>query len=164
MTTLDEFVAQTFPLEPAPQSASLQPTGQAVSYIVASGGLWRRISLDWIDALLPICTDERLHLPYGKLQPFVNLHVPAPELAFWKRFLQEARGVSPMECAAALIWNTSSRCWRFAMREPVSASSDRIDYREVAVKDDEILLVDIHSHGCHPAFFPNKTIRTITAA
>lgn len=150
---INEFVASNFPLQAAPNEGAVSDSEANISYLAARDGLWRRVQLPWVRSILPVATSSHINVPYGALQPAVDLLVPAPDRELWRHFVSQAKAAMPHECASALLWNTESRTWRYATREPVSASVGHIVYREVDIGDNEILVVDIHSHGASPAFF-----------
>ena len=59
----------------------------------------------------------------------------------------------PNEVAAAMVWNSTLDEWRLAARESITANGGYVSYREVELQDGEELIVDLHSHGHHPAYF-----------
>lgn len=149
----DSFIASMFPLGPALMDGAQQEFHEGVSYLAACDGLWRSVRLPWINSLLPVATAPAVNVPYGRLHESVQVLVPAPDRSIWSEFLATAKAAMPSECAAALLWNTETKAWRYAVRRAISASHGHIDYQEVQVFEDEILVVDIHSHARHPAFF-----------
>lgn len=153
MSNLDEAILTSFPVVAVPPSGNL-PAAETdgIRYLVAKCGLWREINLPWIRVLRPFAGPVEGALPYGALQPIINLRCGPLPMELVREFVVGAREAAPVECAAALVW-TESGNWRLAWRQARSASSSHIDYNEVKLEDGEHLVVDIHSHGNHGAFF-----------
>ncbi len=150
---IDQAILQAFPLLAAPVNGIMpQASCDGMRYVAAKDGVWREVTLPWIKVCHKVA-DSVLDLPYGGLEGCIDYQCgPVPRESI-RQFVQEARAAAPNEIAAALIWNQVSNEWRYARRQELSASPDRIDYVEVRIGEDEHLVVDIHSHGWAPAFF-----------
>jgi PRTRC genetic system protein A len=148
---------ETFPVAIAPHEGALSdPTKAGMRYVLASDGVYREISTCWM-------VRRKLHgpcrLPYGDLQESLTFLMEAPPLELWKEFLAQARQALPNECAGLMIWNQTSQQWRLEMRIAHLASKVRIDYIEARLDDDEVGVVDIHSHGVLRAGFSQRDNR-----
>jgi len=129
-------------------------------FLLAEGGLYleaRRPWLHFIHCVAPQAPDVRI--PYG---PLANSF----ELAFGRlgttlQLLQEFAGYatseSPLEAAACLIWNHKTNLWAIKYPEIIgTATSGSISYKQVPLDEDESMVVDLHSHGAHSAFFSEQ--------
>lgn len=128
-----------------------------VRYLVTGQGLWRETRTAWLHAALPVSdAQEGLMLPFGRTPAMATLLISAPPLRLWRQFVATARSVAPLEAAAAMLYDTSTATWRLADRTPLQATNDRVTYKEVQVGSTEVLVVDVHSHGHHEAFFSSE--------
>lgn len=151
---VDDFIAQQFPVHPVPSNGCITPTASdGVRYHVASNGLWREISLSWLHCMLPVATQEGLRIPYGLPRLAAELRLPVPGRSIWREFVELAKAAMPNECAGLIVWNVDTQSWRFETRRALSATSEFISYEEPHLGASDIKVVDLHSHGQHPAFF-----------
>lgn len=150
---MDSMIQQAFPLRMATTETPLPfQASVPVSYAVARDGLWQDLSSDWL-GLRHLVAPSAVNLPYGQLKPFVDWRCSFPPIAIWQEFAEQARLAMPNECAAMFVWNPATNAWRLAMREALSASPTRVDYRNPSLDPGEIPVIDIHSHGRSPAGF-----------
>lgn len=155
MNNMDEAILRAFPLVAVPSAEPLQlHTQPGIRYLVGKSGLMREINLPWIRLVHPVATcDPDCQLPYGDIPSSIELRcaeVP-PELI--RRFAADARAAMPNEIAAAMIWNATVDTWRYEVRKTRVATESYVAFDEVRLEDDEHLVLDIHSHGLHGAFF-----------
>ena len=97
--------------------------------------------------------------PYGELQESVRMTCNDPPVSVWSEFMAHARDQYPNEAAGLVLWNPVSRTWRLALRQATFVSPSRIDYVEPTQDDDEIAVIDVHSHGRHQAGFSGRDDR-----
>lgn len=71
-------------------------------------------------------------------------------------FVEQARVALPNEAAALLAINTLNGVWTLYARQPSLVTPDRIDYIEPTLDENEVAVVDIHSHGRYRAFFSRR--------
>jgi len=160
MNDLNEMILAAYPLSMASCDGPFEEmVSDGCRYIAANNGLWREIRSDFIHCLLPIAVRKGLTIPYGELQPFVNVLVPTVPGEMWLEFKQAAIAAMPNECAGGILFNKKLKTWRMCMRESISASPVRVNYKEIKLHQDEILVVDIHSHGHLDAFFSDMDDR-----
>jgi PRTRC genetic system protein A len=153
MSLTDEAILKTFPLLAVPASGCPAPAAASgTRYLVAHNGLWREISLPWVLVRHQIASSV-LQLPYGALCAEVEFRCGPVPLALLGAFGGEARAHAPQEVAGAFLWNAASRRWKYASRPVRCAGDSHVAYDEVRLAQDEHLVVDVHSHGHHPAFF-----------
>ncbi len=147
----DRAVQMNFPVCVAPQTASVSsPEKNGTRFILARDGVYRELSTDWMVRTKRHAT---CCLPYGEQSESLQFLIAAPPDELWRAFVQEARNVFPNECAGWFVWNPINMKWRMVMRQAISASSNRIDFQEPTLGEDEVAVVDIHSHGPHRAYF-----------
>lgn len=157
MTTLDQSVLETFPVAIAPHEGHLEPANKpGIRNILAAGGVIREISTFWMvrRKLQGPCS-----LPYGALQESVEFLVDAPPVQLWKDFVEVARQALPNESAGLMVWNQQRHQWRLELRQPLLVSRARIDYMEPELDEDDVGVVDIHSHGHFGAGFSARDDR-----
>jgi PRTRC genetic system protein A len=151
--TVDDAILQAFPLLATPVSGQLPDAKQdGMRFAAAKDGVWREITLPWIRVRHRI-SETGVAMPYGELQPAIDFRCGAVPIDLVRQFAADARSALPNEIAAAFIWNSATDGWRYARRAATFASADRIEYREIRLEDEEQLVVDVHSHGNHPASF-----------
>jgi PRTRC genetic system protein A len=156
MSAMDDAILTTFPLVAVPPSGNLPPAqADGIRYLVAKSGLWQEINLPWIRVVRAFTGPGESPLPYGELQPVIDLRCGPLPMDLVREFIAGAREAAPLECAAALVWSEDGS-WRLAWRQARSAGSGHIDYNEVTLADGEHLVVDMHSHGHHGAFFSRQ--------
>ena len=150
---MDAMVLNNFPVVVAKHSQHIEePAVHRQRYIVGRQGLYREVSTPWLlSRALVAATD--MPTPYGEVEQVATLKCVSPPADLWREFIAYAKTVSPVECAGLMIWNVNTGCWRLAIREVTHASSDRVDYMEPTLVDDEIAVVDVHSHGLYSAYF-----------
>lgn len=160
---MDAFTQSTFPLLAASHSGELVRTeSHGTRYIVGNDGLYWELHTPWLytvqRATMPLGTFgiNGRQTPYGKLEPVVEMSFGCPPRYLWADFLQYARAAMPNEAAALLVWNKVAGTWRLASRPATAASAVRIDYVNPQLADDEVAVIDVHSHGDMPAFFSHE--------
>lgn len=153
MTYMDEAVLKAFPLLPASASGKQQPAhAYGTRYLVGRHGVSREITLPWIRAC-QLVAPSALDLPYGVVVDAVEFCCSPIPATLVREFVADAKQAQPLEIAAVFLWNEADDSWRYARREATTSSGDHINYEEVRPGDGEHLVVDVHSHGVHAAFF-----------
>lgn len=153
---MDDFIVSQFPLVAAGRAGVPKAEKHGIRYVAARDGLWREVSVPWMRCLLPHVVHEGANTPYAPLQPKVEINVAPPAPALWAELFAYAKSAMPNECAAVMVLNTCSGAWRFAPRKSMSASGDHVDYEEPALGEDELVVVDLHSHASHGAWFSDQ--------
>ncbi len=157
--TIDETIQNMFPTLAMPREGGLPPASKSgTRYIVARDGLWREVSLPWVTVVHKISNSD-FSLPYGAIEESISIKCGAIPAHIRSKFVQDAKAAMPNEMAAAVIWNSKDQSWRYELRENTSATVAHVDYREVQLRDDEFLVLDLHSHGTFEAFFSNEDDR-----
>ena len=154
---LERMIAGNFPLINAPHGEQIAPPEKfGMRYVVGDTGLFREVTTPWLYSIQQIAKVDGQPTPYGRCTPKVTLRCGNPPAELWKSFRVEAEKAMPNECAGAFVWNHTAKTWRFAMREASMANPGWVDYQEVECGEDEVIVVDIHSHGTYPAFFSSQ--------
>lgn len=154
---LDTALLRAVPTVVAPANCEfhpLQDNGHRI--VLAADGVYLEARRSWLHILHRLAPITGVHLPYGQVQPKVELAFGplGGAMAQLQEFAEHARAAAPIEAAASIIWNSSTRLWRIAYPETIGeASAARIEYRHVDLADDEHLVIDLHSHGHGAAFF-----------
>lgn len=153
---MDAMNMANFPVVVAKHSQRLEPaTSFGQRYILGRQGLYREVSTPWLHSRA-LTAAPRMPTPFGDVQEVAVLKCGSPPGILWMDFIQHAREQSPNECAGLMIWNTLTHDWRLAIREPKMATPDAIDYTEPPLSEDEVAVLDVHSHGKHGAFFSRQ--------
>ena len=156
MNTIDAALHAAFPIVAVPASGPLPlPQASGTRYLVGRHGLSRELSLPWI-RVCELVAPSALTLPYGQVDDAVEFRCgPVPERVL-REFTYHARRALPHEAAGVLLWNDRADSWRYLERPTRDASAAHVVYEEVRPQQDEHLVVDLHSHGCHSAFFSSE--------
>lgn len=150
----DNVVLEAFPLLAVPSSGTVPANSRnGLRYLVARDGLYKEVTTPWLRAVLPCSPAVLGTTPYGPLVPGVELTCGTLPLDLIREFTAHARGALPNETTAVLAWNWARGSWRLVHREEESASRARVVYREARLEEEEVLVVDLHSHGDEDAFF-----------
>ena len=148
---IDEMMRNSFPVLCAPIEEELPiATKDGVRYVLASDGLWQGIESDWLSFMHRLSTAS---LPFGKVHDIREWKCSFPNISLWKQFLGEARQAMPNETAGLIVWNSVLDSWRLVMRVLSNASSGSVCYANPELGQDEVPVIDIHSHGAFGAFF-----------
>jgi len=156
MSRLDEAILKTFPLLAAPGEGN-PPEAQAYGtrFLAANDGVWREINLPWI-RIRHRLAPSLLPMPYGSVGGALELRCGPLPVEMVQAFNREARAAAPLEIAGAFLWDRESGQWRYGRRVALQQTHSYIQYEEVALGEDESLVVDVHSHGHHRAFFSRE--------
>lgn len=154
---LDAMALANFPVVVAKHAQPIEPAavfGQR--YIVGKHGLYREVTTPWLLTRTPISVTEGIPTPYGEVREVAVLKCGSPPASLWTAFIEHARKECPVECAGLMIWNAQTHRWRLAIRGVAHATPSRVDYMEPTLGEDEVAVVDVHSHGLHAAFFSKR--------
>lgn len=154
MPNLTSWALETFPVAIAPHEGTLELSPKAgIRNILAADGVYRELTTFWM-------VRRKLHgpckLPYGALQESLEFLVGAPPAQLWKDFVEVARQALPNESAGLMVWNQRLQQWRLEIRQSLMANRARIDYVEPHLDEDDVGVVDIHSHGHFGAGFSSR--------
>lgn len=126
-------------------------------FLLAQGGLFIEVRRPWLHIIHQLAAQpSAVRIPYGVVASkfefgFGRLGTALPQM---KEFAAHAQAQSPLESAASLIWNHVTKDWTLKYPKVIGeATSGSIQFEQVVLTEDESLVVDLHSHGAHPAFF-----------
>lgn len=124
--------------------------GQRV--LVAANGLFLQVRTTWLDCVVRI-GDVGVALPYGASEPGIRCAFGKVSNRLLLEFVRWARDALPDEVAGGLVYSASSGTLRMVCFEALSQSPDGIEYRIPVLQGDEVVAVDLHSHGHSAAYF-----------
>ncbi len=148
----DEAVQATCLVKAVPRFGDLPTHASGQRMLLAGNGLFVQMKTPWLDCTTRVA-EVGMHLPYGSLDETIAFAFGVIPVGLLERFLKEARLELPNETAGALIFNVRTGGLRLAMHEAVAAGPGHVSYRIEELPDDELLAVDLHSHGRLPAFW-----------
>lgn len=151
----DIFIQQNVPAVPYPKFGAhvpLEQTGHR--FLLGANGLWLELRRPWLYVVRRIAETSFSQIPYGKVQE--KLDLPLLPTSIINQFAQASKQVLPNESAASIFLNLVTGEWRLEMLVGVFVNHENFDYRSPPPRDDETLVIDIHSHGFHPTFFSTK--------
>lgn len=151
---MDDFLRSAYPLVMAPTETVLNPPEKdGIRYIVASDGLWQDIQSNWLYVLRRIAGAAKQTTPFGTLETQLVFKCSSPPVKLWRAFIAEAQKALPNECAGLIVWNCVTNTWRLTMREAANSSASHIEYVNPELHENEVGVIDVHSHGKLNAFF-----------
>lgn len=120
-------------------------------FLNAKDGLYLEIRNSWLYARIKE-SEARVPRPYGEVGQCVEfLYGDAPNDLIAK-FKEQARTAFPLETGAWITW-TQSIGFRYHPTKVISASGVHLNYAAPDLEEGETLVLDLHSHGKHSAFF-----------
>lgn len=156
----DQVLQSLTPTVMVPRFGAVEPLTQSGHrFLMAGNGLWLEVIRPWLQARVQLQRPTSVAMPYGMVEPMLDLRLPGLPLDLLRQVSDQARRCSPVEAAAWIVWSESSG--RFALRElPVlHASAGHVHFERPALAPDEHLVLDLHSHGCGRAYFSSQDNR-----
>lgn len=160
---VDAALLQTLPVALCPPSGGPPPfasNDSACRLVVANDGVWLQARSAAINAALKVLDHGPYLLPstpFGTFAPagedFMVEHTVQPNFDWFGTFLQHARSHWPNECAGFVVYDARFDAWRLVMTDNSSASAGHVRYHAPKLYTDEIVVIDLHSHGAGHAFF-----------
>jgi PRTRC genetic system protein A len=144
----DRVLDAACPLRSAPRYTAHQQTPAGAKCIIAAAdGLYIEAASGALRVRQRIAA---LPLPYGPLAPSVELvHGPVPRDLF-AQFIRRACESPDREVAAAIVATSSG--YELHWPNVLSSSAGHVRFID-DIDDEESIVVDLHSHGRHRAFF-----------
>lgn len=161
LSALDRFIARTSPMVMVPKESALKQMEEpGHRYLAARDGTYLEVSRQWCSAVLPIGRTV-VEMPFGAVQPRFALKCGRAPASLLKEFRRLAQAACPLEAAAWITWTQPAHegtagTWALRVLEATSVSTDHIAYVSPELAAREHLVVDIHSHGKHPAYFSRQ--------
>lgn len=122
-------------------------------FLAARDGLWIEVRRPWLRAVLPVAQQESVPMPYGWLKPLVELSCGRVPGSVAAAFVADALRTPDTEIAGGALWHEATGAWRYVRFEAIESSGAHIKYQRPRLAEGEHLVLDMHSHGRHSAFF-----------
>lgn len=146
LSPLDAAIQSSCPTALAPHHGELSPLLAGKRLILAADGLYLEVRSTALHALQRIAV---LQTPYGTVEPFLRL-ASGPIPRGLLRRATEAAAATRDEVAFAIVADGQGG-YALVQPEVHSASASHITYADAL--PDDLLVLDIHSHGEGRAFF-----------
>ncbi len=154
LNPIDRTLQTVTPTVMVPRHEAFVPlTTPGHRFLAAEDGLWIEIHRPWLYVRVPLATQDRVAMPYGKLGHHVELGCGKIKWQPLIDFLRDAAATPHTEIAGGIIWNAATNAWRYERFVEISASGSHINYERPRLGEQEHLVVDMHSHGQHAAGF-----------
>lgn len=153
-TDIDNYLRTTTPVEVVPRFGTFEPMqGNGHRFLTASNGLWVECRRDWLHAIVPLALQTTTPMPFGRLQPSFTLAYGRLPVWVIDRFIATARRHHPREVGAVVTWNATTREFGYHECEVLQSSEVRLFQSYPTLPEDEVPVLDLHSHGSARAFF-----------
>ena len=114
-------------------------------FLAGADGLWMEVRQTWLHAVVPLALQYSVPMPYGRLRQTALIKSIPYELI--RAFQDFARDQLPNECAAHIILNNETGTMRLQKLQSISAGRGHVNVVIEPLSDQEVLVLDIHSHG-----------------
>jgi PRTRC genetic system protein A len=155
MNILDQTLQRSFPTVMVPRNES-QPTMESAGerLLIAEDGVFIEIRRSWINLVRRIAQfTVPTAVPYGRVVESTKLSFDSIPPDLVGHFAAMARKAFPNETGAWIVWSASTRVFRLVPVHIISHDGGSLRYERPSLAGDEVLVVDCHSHGRHPAYF-----------
>lgn len=143
----DAILLQCCPIHPAPVFGSPELLDEPGRRLWAcADGLYLEVRSPVLHWLLLVA---QVPMPYGRLSPFVRLLNGAIPSTLMQDIAQQSLAASPSEVAFGIQWTDSG--YELIVPPVLSCDANHVAYRDTF--DPARLVLDIHSHGQHAAYF-----------
>ncbi|MGV7240896.1 PRTRC system protein A [Caballeronia sp. M23-90] len=155
MNAADSVLQRSFPTVMVPRREPVGPmTSAGERLLVGENGVFLEISLPWISLVRRVASfTASIPIPYGRVEEHTNLVCGRVPEELIGEFVAMARAAYPNETGSWIVWSTRTRQFRLLPVVILSQSSGSLKYDRPERHDDEVLIIDCHSHGRHPAYF-----------
>lgn len=155
MNPADITLQQSFPAVMVPRFAALSPLERSGErLLIAENGVFLEIARPWLRVVRRLgAFQHRTAIPYGKANDDTVLHCGRVPADLIRRFADMARAAHPKETGAWIVWNTGTGAFRLEPVTILEHSASHLRYERPSMANDDVLVVDCHSHGQAPAFF-----------
>lgn len=146
----DAILFSQTPLVPMPRFGTLPALeiGRR-RYVAAADGLYLQARSR---ALSITCRLAEAATPFGPLEPCIQLAGGLIPRAIFSEIVRHALAHSPNEWACLIHWSPDACRYEFSIPEVINCSRGHITYRTDMI-DQDLLVLDLHTHGRLPAFF-----------
>ncbi|QET04021.1 PRTRC system protein A (plasmid) [Cupriavidus pauculus] len=155
MHPADMALQQSFPSVMVPRFGEVAPMGgSGERLLIAANGVFLEIVRPWIRVVRLLGKFEhRTAIPYGEAVEVTELLCGCVPPDVIGEFAVMARAAYPNETGAFVVWNCRTHAFRLMPVRVLDQGMGHLKYERPTLADDEVLVVDCHSHGGHPAFF-----------
>lgn len=145
----DKALFESTPMFMAPRFGTLPELAVGQRRLIsAADGIYIEVRSKALHVCRKIAT---INLPYGKTTAFIKPVYGAVSNAILQEAYAYAAKHPDIEVACCLIADEQTQSYRWYYPENLSQSGSHITYRDDV--DDQLLVIDFHSHGNHGAGF-----------
>lgn len=146
-TALDKALMAAFPIVATPYHGELEPMkGYGKRIVLGTHGVYVEARSPVLHVRVQISECQIPHL--GEVDVFIELLHGKLDAELLRRFGQLADAAAPNEVAGMIVHHEGQ--YQLHAPEVVSADAAHVSYKDVI---DEVLVLDLHSHGSSKAFF-----------
>lgn len=147
-TDMDRVLVNHTPVEVVPKFGAFEPLQRnGHRFLVAADGLWLESKRAWGWVVWPMAQQSAVLMPFGRLEPKVELSFGGVPVELVGQFAQDAREAGENEVGGVVIWNEQSGNLRYERCESLRSGVGFLRARQPALADGEHIVVDLHSHG-----------------
>jgi len=121
--------------------------------LMAANGVWLEVCRAWLYARVQIAPPMNIPVPYGDVTEAMQFSFGKLPRTWVAQFFEQARELSPNECAAWVVWNQQTNEWKLMMLEELSVGHSHVQSNLPTLEEGEHMVIDLHSHGLLGAFF-----------
>ncbi|MGF6988412.1 PRTRC genetic system protein A [Paraburkholderia atlantica] len=155
MNILDMTLQRSFPTVMVPRNetvAEMLTAGERL--LIAENGVFLEVRRPWLSLVRQVAEfNVRTAIPYGRVTPSTRLLCETIPADLVGAFAEMARKAHPLETGAWIVWSPSTQAFRLAPVGIVTHTAGSLKYQPPTLAGDEVLVMDCHSHGRHPAYF-----------
>ena len=152
MDPRDIALQSTMPTVIVPLYGEFVPLAVSGNRILnAKDGMWIEARRPGIYSRQQIAIQNHVAMPYGTVAPALETRFSHLGNTL-RQFIEVARN-NQNEIGMVLVWNDVTNALESHFLEAVSSSPSHILYKRPSLDEGKHVVVDIHSHGRHPAFF-----------
>lgn len=148
----DAALQAACPTLAVPKFGALPDMAPGQRVLAASNGLFLQVKTSWLDCVFRI-GDVRTALPYGEVVPYIRYAFGKVPMRLLREFIALARDALPNEVAAGLVYSSASGSLRLLRFDALSQTQDSVEYQVPPLLPDEVVAVNLHSHGHDAAYF-----------
>lgn len=159
-TELDQYLHDTTPVEVVPRFGTFEAMERnGHRFLAAADGLWVECRRDWLHAIVPLALQDTTPMPFGRVTPSVALAYGRLPVWVIDRFIATARRHHPREVGAVVTWSATTREFSYHECEVLESSASRLRQQYPALGEDDMPVLDLHSHGSAGAFFSSTDLK-----
>jgi PRTRC genetic system protein A len=148
----DAALQAACPTLAVPKFGALPDMAPGQRVLMASNGLFLQVKTSWLDCICRIGGVDAA-LPYGEVKPRMRCAFGKVPNKLLQEFSTWAMHSLPDEVAGALVYSSSTGALRLVRFEALTQSPSAVEYRIPDLPRDEVIAVDLHSHGMGAAYF-----------